>query len=314
MAKIEDINRQQQADRRTALLALNADERRIEDDCLTDDGLACLVEHQCPAEEQKQYLSHLASCENCYRRWLELSKLAQAETTQKEQKNVHKLIQPKQLAWAGSLLAAAASVVLFLNITGEMAPPVVQQRMETGTTREKATSPEVQSTADQSIPPSLSLEKSEKVETKIDVFETEMEMPGTPPLPAPVEETTGSSQFSPPQTQQKQQPAPAKKALRAEPPMVETLPEEAAMVSADSVSLSASEWLDHIQQGCRRGEGDSQFWQKAYLEGKSLNPGQMAEKDLVDDLLPLIQELQQVPEAGPAICRQILRRLDSNTH
>lgn len=295
MAKIDNIDKQRQADRRTALLALNADERRTDSDCLTDEELASLVDRKCTAEEQKQYLSHLAACEGCYSRWVELAECIDAETTAKKRKKVHTLMQPKQLAWAGSLLAAAASVVLFLNITGELPPPVVPQRMQT----------------EQSISPSLPLEKSRKAEHKGDILAPEIELPAATPPPVTLEATSDSAHFS--TSQAPPQPLPAQKAIRAKQSMAaDELHEERAMIRAESASLQVSAWLENIQQGCQRGEANRQFWQKTYLEGeKIVRHTKLKRETLVTNLLPLIKQLQQSSEAGPPLCEQILERLDA---
>ena len=167
MANIHSIDEKKQADRGVALLALHAGQGSVSSACLTEEELACLVDRQCTADEQEQFFSHLASCETCYRSWLELLEIFDTGTGQKTGNMVYKFFQPKQLAWAGSLFAAAASVALFLNISGEMDAPVLQPQMQTGIELKKSALPEEQGDKECSLSKSLSETRKQKKEKSI---------------------------------------------------------------------------------------------------------------------------------------------------
>jgi hypothetical protein len=84
MAEIHRLDKQRQADRRTALLALHASGKQPSADCLDDNELACLVDGACTAEEKEKYFHHLADCSSCLHAWLELAECAQAEIEPRE--------------------------------------------------------------------------------------------------------------------------------------------------------------------------------------------------------------------------------------
>ncbi len=119
MAKVEELNKKQAADRRTALLGLAADRNaERQGDCLTSQEMSELLEDNCSAEQRQRFLLHLASCDSCYREWLELQQLL-------EEKAFHSkplLFRRKVFTVTGSLLAAAASVIFYLNINNSPGP------------------------------------------------------------------------------------------------------------------------------------------------------------------------------------------------
>ena len=76
----------------------------------------------------------------------------------------------------------------------------------------------------------------------------------------------------------------------------------------------ASEWIEHIQQGCLAQEENIPFWEKQYQEGKKLTRFKSTEeKKLVNDLLPLIEKLQQSSGSSLVICKQILGQIAKNS-
>ncbi len=302
MASIHSINNNQQADRATALLGLNVAEKSGSTICLTDEELACLVDRRCIAEAKEQAFSHLASCESCYRRWLELSEIiAEERNRATEEKNkIHILFQPKQLAWAGSLLAAAASVVVFVNISGNMDKSMLQPQMQATVELDKVSLPKVRKDQEQKSSGDAAgtgrLIKAKKMEA----VEMETALPASAPSPAPP-----ASQMS-----FGQEPVPVPRLQRS---MADDLSEEAATLHTKKVSLQVSGWLAAVEQGCRSSENDPQFWRTRYLEGKNrLHPERAEEALLVSKLLPLLYRLQQ-PEETAATCIQILHVLNDST-
>ena len=114
MAKVDELSRKQEADRRAALLGLAADKkpvRRVA--CLTSLEMSAFLEERSSFEQQEAYLAHFSSCDSCYREWLELQLELSCDTSA-AQKPL--LFRRKVLAVAGSLLATAASVILYLNL------------------------------------------------------------------------------------------------------------------------------------------------------------------------------------------------------
>jgi hypothetical protein len=125
MAKVEELSRKQAADRRAALLGLAADRSAGQQgDCLTSREMSELLEEHCSTEQRRRFLVHLSSCDPCYREWLELQQLLEAKAAPL----TPLFFRRKALTVTGSLLAAAASVIFYLNIDnspGPHGPPVL---------------------------------------------------------------------------------------------------------------------------------------------------------------------------------------------
>lgn len=303
MTPVHSIKNKQQADRATALLGLYAVEERSATACLTDEELACLVDRRCTAEAQEQAFRHFASCESCYRQWLELSESIAEETkTQSPATNtIHPLFQPKQLAWAGSLLAAAASVVLFVNISGNRDKPMLNSQVQSTVELDKAPLPEVRQDRERKNSADTSgtggLSKAKKMES----LKMKTTMPAAVPSPVPPAD----------QMSFKQKPASMPRLQRS---MADDLLEEHAKTGTEKFSLQVSGWLAAVAQGCRSSEEDPQFWRTRYLEGKNrLHPERVEEAQLVSRLLPLLQRLQQ-SEGTADTCTQILHVLHDSTN
>ena len=124
MAKVAALNKKQAADRRTALLGLAADRNAEQPgNCLTSRDMSELLEETCSAEQRQRFLLHLSSCDACYREWLELQQLLEVKAARTKPY----LLRRKVLTVTGSLLAAAASVIFYLNLnqSGPYGPPVL---------------------------------------------------------------------------------------------------------------------------------------------------------------------------------------------
>lgn len=131
MAKLNKKNINQIAGKREksyrlALLAL-ASERNDTDivsntDCPTSEELALLVENQtCDNFSRNALLQHISHCTHCYEEWLALS-LEFSETSKKKNSTTnirHIFLNTRNLAAAGSALAIAASITIFLAIPPE---------------------------------------------------------------------------------------------------------------------------------------------------------------------------------------------------
>ena len=122
MTTREDLDRKRLADRKTALLGLAADSNSEKHgSCLSSEEMGELLDHCCSPEQRHHFLTHLSTCDTCYREWLDLQ--ACRETRAVPGKPL--LFRRKVLPIAGSLLAAAASVVFYLNIDKGTVPDQV---------------------------------------------------------------------------------------------------------------------------------------------------------------------------------------------
>lgn len=112
------MEQQREADRRLALLALVSEQPEPCGACLEPEELSALIEGRLTPEQIEPCLTHLAGCERCYALWLRLDREWRGQTGRSNRNTLRRLIsRPRVLAAAGSLLAAAASIAVFLNIT-----------------------------------------------------------------------------------------------------------------------------------------------------------------------------------------------------
>ena len=118
MAKIEPFEAYKAQQRRLALLALLADQPKATTDCVADEQLASLVEGALSQQESEQCMAHLAQCDRCSGLWVQLDQEWQRQERQ-EQRNKRRKLQkkPRPFTVVGSILAAAASVAVFVTIT-----------------------------------------------------------------------------------------------------------------------------------------------------------------------------------------------------
>lgn len=114
------MEQQREADRRLALLALVSEQPEPCGACLEPEELSALIEGRLTPEQIEPCLTHLAGCERCYALWLRLDREWRGQTGRSNRNTLRRLIsRPRVLAAAGSLLAAAASIAVFLNITAD---------------------------------------------------------------------------------------------------------------------------------------------------------------------------------------------------
>lgn len=121
MAEITDLERKRAAERRLALLVLAGEQPQPDGACLAPEEMAALVEGTLPPAQAEAGLAHLAHCEHCYALWRELDHEWQEQAEQSGRDALLRLIRrPRFLTAVGSLLAAAASIAVFLNITTQV--------------------------------------------------------------------------------------------------------------------------------------------------------------------------------------------------
>ncbi len=315
MADIHSIDKKRQADRVIALLGLQAAEEGVSSPCLTDEELAALVDRQCSLDEQDRVFGHLASCSDCYRRWLALSEIIDAETGTETQpqtkKTIHPLFQAKQMAWVGSLLAAAASVVLFINISGDMEGPMLQSQVQPTVELNKAPLSEVQNDKEQENFGNPGKFKNMNRAERLDTVGRKMEIPAAAPSPVPVMEEIEDEQMRILSKQKTR--AAVQKSIRVQPAMSDEMAGgDGATIDSVAPLLPVSAWLAGIVQGCRQNNENRQFWKRKYMEGAHrLQPESAEQEKLVNDLLPLLQQLARSTETVAETCGRLTARLDA---
>ncbi|HBH30874.1 MAG: hypothetical protein N839_0014410 [Desulfofustis sp. PB-SRB1] len=107
-------------DEQLARLALASGSSESAKTCPDIDTLSTLIEDPGRCRDRDTILAHLAGCEACYQQWVDLSKAYAKETVHTKRRTIIKMIvRPRYLAAAGSALAVAASVLLYLGIPSE---------------------------------------------------------------------------------------------------------------------------------------------------------------------------------------------------
>ena len=262
MAQVHKLKKQHEGNRRAALLGLAASTPGGEKtDCLNSEQMADLVAGNCAAKEQQRFFEHLAGCERCYGQWLELHEIEAGEQKRPKKNVTFRPFKIKNLAWAGSALAAAASVVLYLNIIRDAGQPLYKERAPEKSRIEstdalqmkempgedkagRADVPQVEKTMETPASPERkrSTVRSKKAERQADaggmVLSGLAEQNVMLMEAAPVLEEGG--------VQMQRAPEPAKSQL--------------------TVDL----WFAAVRQGCLRREQDTAFWQRQSIAGHQL--------------------------------------------
>lgn len=132
MADLKRLDDKREADRLTAQLGMAASERsEVEGECLTSEQLADVATNYCSPEERKAALAHFATCQKCYDAWVGVSLSLVAMESGLERRK-RPLLSMRNLGYLGSAMAVAASVMVFLNIQGDMTQivPVAEKGVE----------------------------------------------------------------------------------------------------------------------------------------------------------------------------------------
>ncbi len=259
MEKIERIDRQRHQDREIALLALETDSEKNTDrsSCPDDGQLAALLDGQCLGEERKRLQAHIASCDECRRRCLEVG-MALMEVNRSPGRSKARIY-----TWASAFLAAAACVALFLAI--DTTPP--WQKTSQPVDQVPAPSVQVRTETVKKMPrqPVLSHRNTVQAERAASVGPAS-DIKRTKPGAASEKKRQVSEVLS------------VKKKVSGQGAVgqEEVAPVASSMVMADKVvsedqsSVRTREWYVLLRQACTRKEKSQVIWRALSQEGRRL--------------------------------------------
>jgi hypothetical protein len=290
MATIHKFEQKKQADRRTALLGLAADQPAEAGVCPTSAEMAELVD-QCSTEKKEQFFRHIAICENCYREWLTLQMVLDKRIGSKKKSRVFKFFEPGKMALFGTLLAAAASVVVFLNINlpttekTSLIAPIESVRQEPSSVREEEKSRPAVPAEQQDTPPAPAksaskpepLRKKQETPASVDAFKMEKKR-SVPAAPATMHPAPASAL---------KKDLPAQESISAEQALPKAAGEAAATDGAvrsqtgggipalrhNRLQAGAAvfgQWREQLENGCREQRTSEAFWQEMERKGREV--------------------------------------------
>jgi hypothetical protein len=275
-----------------ALLALSEEKNGDGVRCLTDEEMAKLVDGNGSGETKEQGWAHLSDCQQCYDQWYSLK--MEKGRAQKKSGRLH-LMHPRNLAIAGSAMAVAASVAVFLNIPQA---PFSDQPAEESL-------PSLQATKETEAPSSPDLEAEMKVDK------------GVSYRSAP----SGISEKMVLELKDDRLATPKKRAKPAAAPQPTRKIEAASDMMAAEMTAGSPDraqsielWLEMVREGCMKRQAEMKFWEKIISRGDQLfqDVGQGADKK--GEEARAIAVLQLVPRGYDADsitgqCEQILVEL-----
>jgi hypothetical protein len=326
MASIHKLKKR--SDRRTALLGLAADRPVSAGVCLTPEEMAELVENQCPIERKEKYFRHVANCESCYREWLTLHEVLDQMSESKRESRIFKIFKPGKMALLGTFLAAAASVVVFLNINNtvmekESLPvPAAPMRQEVSSPGQEQASPldralQAERKAEDNdgrtpVKPAMPTEAlKQKMPVVHDAVRIERKKsvppvpPATPPAPVTVpKEGTPAQQSFPteqalPETSGEDV---TQKAIRSRAGSGMAIPNKGQIGAA-----AFDQWREQLESGCAERRESEAFWLEIEQKGRQLmeNSEELEgeEKEILKNLLFLTTGIEKKNAAER--CRRI---------
>ena len=262
MAQIHKLKKQHEANRRAALLGLAASTPGGEkSDCLNSEQMADLVSGNCAAKQQQRFLEHLAGCERCYREWAELHAIDEQGQEGLKKNACSRPFKLNKIAWAGSALAAAASVVLYLNIVRDArqlryktqvqkesrieSTDVLQMNEVPGENKAgRADVPQVEKTM---VAPASPERKRNRQAVRSKKIERQADAAGGMGLSGSAEQNVMMMEAAP--------------VLEERGGQMQRAPEPAKS------PLTLELWFAGVRQGCLRKEQDVAFWQRQSITG-----------------------------------------------
>jgi hypothetical protein len=334
MAAIHKLDRKKQSQRRTALLGLAADKPEYAGVCLTSEEMAELLDDKCALERKERYLRHVAACNDCYREWLTLHDVLDAIPDNKREPRGFQILKPGKMVFFGTLLAAAASVVVFLNInykvTEKDSPPapIASMRQELpspGQENEKslpdislrterlADGKNVRNPEKSLVTPETPTKKREMdVSNDARRIEKKKALPVAPevnppaPASAPKEELPVQRSFSAEQALPKtSREDVARKAIQPQAGSGMPLPQQ----NGEQIeAITFERWREKVENGCAERQESATFWREIDKEGRQLQsrPEELkqSERGILESLLPLFYEIEKKNVAER--CRRVM--------
>jgi hypothetical protein len=227
--------------------------------CPSDEELASLIDGKCTIAENERMLSHLADCDHCYGLWYSLKS---ENEIQRAGGKVYCMKRRRNLAFAGSILAVAASVLIFINTAREPLTGNIKEREEIAVEADDG-GKELSV-----VPLSIGVDEKNPGEKK-----------GLRMLPAPV----AAERMMKAELPKKTGKAGAGKAGS----IAGTVAESA--VALPSVSPLQG-WLSSVSAGCRDGRKEESFWRKQFVNGEQLQTVSPEETVLLLRVLALLPE------------------------
>ena len=234
------FDRKKKERRIAALLALSEEKKGDGVRCLTDEEMAMLVDGNCSGETKEQGWAHLSDCQQCYDQWYSLK--MEKGRAHKKSGRLH-LMHPRNLAIAGSAMAVAASVAVFLNLPQA---PFTDQPAEESL-------PSLQATKETEAPSSLDLEAKMKADKGVSYKSA----------PSVVSEKMVLDLKDDRLAATKKRAKPA-----AAPQLTGKIEAASDMMAAEMTAGSPGRaqlielWLEMVRQGCLKRQAEMKFWEE----------------------------------------------------
>jgi hypothetical protein len=323
MAAIHKLHRKKQSERWTALLGLAADQPEYAGVCLTSEEMAELLDDKCSLERKERYLRHVAACNDCYREWLTLHDTLDAIPDNKREPRGFQILKPGKMVFFGTLLAAAASVVVFLNINykftekdspsvpiasmrqespspgqeNEKSPPDISSRTEKLADGKNVRNPEKSlmttdtSTKRREMNVSNDARRVEKKKSLPVVPEVNSPAPASAPKDEPPVQRSFSAKQALPKTSREDV---AQKAIQ---PQAGSGMRLLRQNGEQTEAISFDRWREQVKNGCAERQESATFWREIEKKGRQLQtrPEEMnqSEKEILENLLPLMYEIEK---------------------
>lgn len=294
MVGVLKINRKKRERRLAALLALSEVKRAEVGRCLTDEEMATLVDGSCSDRMREQGWAHLSDCRQCYDQWYSLK--MERESARRKNGRLH-LMRPRNLAIAGSAMAVAASVAVFLNLPQA---PLTNRVVE-------KTMPSRQLVKESEAPGSPVLEG----EVKVDKAIPHSSAPGAVSEQMVLE----LKEEQPEKSKKRAKPVAAPQPMEKMEAASDVMTAETAEAIADIPRApSIRRWLEMVQEGCTKRQAEMEFWEHIVLQGDQLfrNIGQGTSKNKEEERAFAVFRLVPRGYSTDSIagqCEQILAEL-----
>jgi len=267
--------------------------------------MAILVSGSCSERERRGYLAHLSGCGSCYRQWLRLSQFQAEEGVRNKKIIAFRLLKRKNLAWAGSALAAAASLVLYLHIVRDGGQSLLYKRAIRQRPAVEMSALEKQRR--KSLPGSHFMGETTSDSKRGEPLPSARRVE---PLPVPGTVSKRSTGPKPGQGAEDQlkspESAPGENTAGGRPASL--MMEEAALAPMPAAQSPAA-WLMTVKRGCLDKEKahNLRFWQEQYRVGQVLLREQQQDSEdrplsassaSLNSILPIVERLAHGERAG----------------